>query len=375
MELRPLNPHPVEFLIGYLDAFGIDVGIEFGFDFQAGAGGGASDQIDDHFVVIQRLAPPVHTDMTEHAMLDLIPFAGSWREMADRDAQPRLVSQPLQGHLPQPNAGAVASATVRGHQQGRRVRITDPPHFLPPPTEGLHGKLRRVAIDAHAHPTQVGRRIVNPVGMHFTPRRVDKVVDAHQFRLSLGMPFPPPVLEVANPFLLLRIDLHHEVPLVLKILDTVVDVPKLRIAIRMTGAFLGLLIALQAIAQLVQQGGHRLVADRMPLRAQRGGQLPSAPTGPAEGAFGIAARRRFDEPFQRHGQSRPRVRQWLAAAAPFPNATRRAVRHLRTLFQRPLMQRGARQARGLGHDTLSSIAQCLRRHGRPHPTSSLVQHR
>lgn len=41
---------------------------------------------------------------------------------------------------------------------------------------------------------------------------------------------------------------------------------------------------------------------------------------------------------------------------------------LRTLFQRPLMQRGARQTRGrgLGHDTLSSIARRLRFHGRPY---------
>lgn len=99
-----------------------DAGIEFGFDFQSRSSGGAGDQSDDHFVAIQRVAPPIHGDTTEHAMFDLITLAGSWREMAYPDAQPRLVSQPLQGHFPQPDPGAVASATARGHQKFRRIR-------------------------------------------------------------------------------------------------------------------------------------------------------------------------------------------------------------------------------------------------------------
>ena len=85
----------------------------------------------------------------------------------------------------------------------------------------------------------------------------------------------------------------------MKSLDAAMNIPKLRVSIRMTGAFLGLLIALKTITQLVQQGRHRLVAKGMALLAQRGGQLPGAPTGPAEGVFGIATRRRFHEPFQR----------------------------------------------------------------------------
>ena len=62
--------------------------------------------------------------------------------------------------------------------------------------------------------------------------------------------------------------------------------PKLRVSIRMRGAFLGLLVALKTITQLVQQRRHRLVAERITLLAQRGGQLPGAPTGPAEGGSG-----------------------------------------------------------------------------------------
>jgi hypothetical protein len=47
----------------------------------------------------ERPAAPIHADITEHPMLDLVPFAGSMREAADRDAQARLVGEGLDGNL------------------------------------------------------------------------------------------------------------------------------------------------------------------------------------------------------------------------------------------------------------------------------------
>jgi hypothetical protein len=46
--------------VGDLDAFGVDGVVKFGVDGEAGAGGGAGDQVDDDFVASQRLAAPVH---------------------------------------------------------------------------------------------------------------------------------------------------------------------------------------------------------------------------------------------------------------------------------------------------------------------------
>jgi hypothetical protein len=61
--------------------------------------------------------------MAEHAMLNLIPLARSWWEMAHRDPQFRLVGQPLQGHLPQPYPRPIAATTIGSHHQFRGGRI------------------------------------------------------------------------------------------------------------------------------------------------------------------------------------------------------------------------------------------------------------
>jgi hypothetical protein len=49
------------------------------------------DQVDDHFMAHQRSASPVLGDVGEHAVLNLVPLAGAWREMTDGDLQPRFV--------------------------------------------------------------------------------------------------------------------------------------------------------------------------------------------------------------------------------------------------------------------------------------------
>ena len=74
-----------QFIIAYTNAFGVDVGVQFGADGQSTLGGSAANEIDDDFMADQWLAPPVHADVAEHAVFDLIPFARAWREVADRN--------------------------------------------------------------------------------------------------------------------------------------------------------------------------------------------------------------------------------------------------------------------------------------------------
>ena len=50
-------------------------------------------------------------------MLDLVPFAGARREMADGDGQTRFVGQLLQFQLPEPQPRAVAAAAVGRDEQ------------------------------------------------------------------------------------------------------------------------------------------------------------------------------------------------------------------------------------------------------------------
>jgi transposase len=62
---------------------------------------GGCDQFDDDLVADQRPSPPVHGNVREEAMLDLVPLAGSGRQMTDRDVQSRGIGKPLQLDLPE----------------------------------------------------------------------------------------------------------------------------------------------------------------------------------------------------------------------------------------------------------------------------------
>src|SRR6266851_993588 len=67
MEFGPADVDVVHVLVGYGDAFGIEVGVEFAADRQAGVGRGGADQIDDDAIADQRLGTPVHADERERS--------------------------------------------------------------------------------------------------------------------------------------------------------------------------------------------------------------------------------------------------------------------------------------------------------------------
>ena len=59
--------------------------IEFGSDLQGLARRCVGDQVDDNFVTYQRAASSILGDVSEHPMINLVPLAGSWREVAHLD--------------------------------------------------------------------------------------------------------------------------------------------------------------------------------------------------------------------------------------------------------------------------------------------------
>ena len=69
-----------ELFIGDLDARRVRVFIKDGLDVQSLGDGCASNQIDHHLPTDQWPASPVGSDVAEHAMFNLVPFAGAWRE-------------------------------------------------------------------------------------------------------------------------------------------------------------------------------------------------------------------------------------------------------------------------------------------------------
>src|ERR1017187_6582911 len=83
----------------------------------------------------------------------------------------------------------------------------------------------------------------------------------HRLRIALGPQFPSAILEIANQFLLLRIDGDHWLLPAQRPLHFAVEVFELGIAIRVAGAFGGLAVGLQTVPHLMEQVGHYLVAD------------------------------------------------------------------------------------------------------------------
>ena len=86
--------------VGDLDALWIWVGVEFAFDGETGFGCDCRDELDDGLVADQRLSTPVLGDEREEPMLDLVPFAGAWRQMANGDLDAELLGEGLKLDLP-----------------------------------------------------------------------------------------------------------------------------------------------------------------------------------------------------------------------------------------------------------------------------------
>ncbi len=95
--------HGSEFVVGDLDAGRVGRGIELATDLETGFCSCCADQLNDDLMADQRLSTPVAGDEGEEAMLDLVPFAGAWRQVTDGDRDIEFVGQLLQLQLPQPH--------------------------------------------------------------------------------------------------------------------------------------------------------------------------------------------------------------------------------------------------------------------------------
>src|SRR5271165_5343511 len=83
MELFPSKLKFGHLLVGNSEALLIDISVDLAFYGQAGRRCGCGDEVNDDLVADQRLAAPVLADEREQAMLDLVPFTGTRREMTD----------------------------------------------------------------------------------------------------------------------------------------------------------------------------------------------------------------------------------------------------------------------------------------------------
>ena len=88
----------------------------------------------------------------------------------------------------------IAASAVGCDQQRAGVGIAFAAHLLPPPADGLHGELRGVMIDAHAHPALVATHVEHAVGDDLAQLGVREVVNVHSFGLAFALPLSPVVL-------------------------------------------------------------------------------------------------------------------------------------------------------------------------------------
>jgi hypothetical protein len=82
------------------NAFGIAVGVKFAADLQSGFGGCSGDKIDDHAIADQWFGAPVLGDERKQAVLYLVPFARSRREVVNFDRYADFIGEPLQLAFP-----------------------------------------------------------------------------------------------------------------------------------------------------------------------------------------------------------------------------------------------------------------------------------
>ena len=125
----------------------------------------------------ERAAAPVLRDVAEHPVFDLVPLAGSGREVANVDGHFQSIGQALQRELPKTTTATVAAAAVGGNEQFFRALMSLRSHFLPPSSNRLGGEVRGVVVDADADLALVLGHVINAVWDRLTQLLVHEVVD------------------------------------------------------------------------------------------------------------------------------------------------------------------------------------------------------
>src|SRR5947209_17394033 len=151
--------------VGDLDASGVEARVQLGMDLEAGASPGGTDEVDDHFVAGQRPTTPVHGDVGEEPVLDLVPPRRGWREVANGDLDVLLVGEAGKLALPKADPGAVGTPAVGADHQtgGGGINLDCRP--LPEKKNILNGERRRVVILANRDTSGVPRVVVPPASI------------------------------------------------------------------------------------------------------------------------------------------------------------------------------------------------------------------
>src|SRR5512135_3182125 len=321
----------------------------------------------------QRPTPPVHRDVREEPVLDLVPLARARREVADGDLQTRLVGEALQFHLPEPDPIPVAPPTVGTDQQPLRLGIQLLAHAEPPLADALDGKAGRVVINADVDPPQVPAQVIDPVGDRLADAGIGEVMDVALLGIALRSPFPAAVGISPDQLLLLGIDRDDRLSLGEIPAADRVDVAELGIAVGVLLALQGLGPRLQAVAEVMEQLADDAMADGEAPLGQGLGQLARTLAGLPQRGHRVAAGLGSDQSLQ-GTEDRRRLLADLLATTPGAPDTTCGVRWTIEFLQR-ILDRGVGESGGPADTPDAAVAQGAGLGGGEEPSLPLVEAR
>src|SRR3972149_7996765 len=98
-------------------------------------------------------------------MLNLVPFTGTRRKMADRDGETQVIGETLKLPFPQAQPRTIAAPRICRDQQPCRPGVRAPSLSPPPCPDRGNGKGRGIMVRSDIDETPVSRQFVNAVGI------------------------------------------------------------------------------------------------------------------------------------------------------------------------------------------------------------------
>ena len=93
-------------------------------------------------------------------MLDLVPFAGARRKVADGEAKPGFIGQLLQFHFPETQPGTIAASAVGGDENPLRRGIQMSAFKAPPTPNGSDRESPRVMVGANVDKAGIAPQVI-----------------------------------------------------------------------------------------------------------------------------------------------------------------------------------------------------------------------
>src|SRR4051794_6178896 len=171
-------------------------------------GPGSANKLQHRFVTDQRLACPILTDQSEHAMLNPIPLRCSGWIVRHADHDAKLIGQVLQPYLPGPRSRTVPPSAIGLDQQPLGLGVIALPFGQEPTPDRCNRKGGGLmGCTDHYIPGVPLLIIIDAVGDADTECIPAKVMI--QDAAAAATVTPTRILEVADQVLLFRIDADH----------------------------------------------------------------------------------------------------------------------------------------------------------------------